>query len=70
MNSKDYTVEQVQAERAAGQLLSRICHEAAPAERARLLSLAFWHAGRAAAFDDLREAAEVEQREKPRGTRR
>ena len=47
------THEQAQAERTAGQLLTKIAHEPQPQERARLLWLAFWHAGRAEAFEAL-----------------
>ena len=63
--------QQAQAERSAGQLLTKVCHEASALERQRLLSLAFWHAGRASAFEDeaQRQAAENIDT-KTRGTRR
>lgn len=61
---------QAQAERVAGQLLTQVCHQASAGERARLLSLAFWHAGYAGALDDL--ARQVGERESAnaRGPRR
>jgi len=50
--------EQAQAERMAGGLLTMVCHETAIAERQRLLSLAFWWAGFAGAFETMAEKLE------------
>jgi hypothetical protein len=47
----------VLAERTAGSILTRVTHEETPAERARLMSLAFWYAGRAEAYADEAEFA-------------
>lgn len=58
--------KQAQAERTAGSLLTKICHEENPQERARLLWLAFWHAGRAIAYEEEAQ----EQAEKAGNERR
>ena len=63
--------QQAQAERTAGQLLTKICHEESSVERARLLSLAFWHAGRATAYEDeARQQAEKKFADTHRGSKR
>jgi hypothetical protein len=63
----DLVQQQAQAERSAGQLLTKVCHEMSALERQRLLSLAFWHAGRAAAFEDeAKRQAERNIQEKTR----
>jgi hypothetical protein len=63
--------EQAQCERSAGSLLTKICHEQSALERQRLLSLAFWHAGRASAFEDEAERIAGENADAgARGSRR
>jgi hypothetical protein len=67
----DLVQQQAQAERSAGSLLTKVCHETSALERQRLLSLAFWHAGRATAFEDeAKRQADKIFAEKTRSTRR
>jgi len=64
------TALQAQAERTAGGLLSVICHTESAQERGRLLSLAFWWAGRSTAYEQEARLAEPGETPEPATARR
>jgi hypothetical protein len=64
------TALQARDERTAGGLLTSVCHEVRALDRQRLLSLAFWYAGRAAAYEDEARAVGEAAANRARGPRR
>lgn len=69
-DSERLTALQSQAERTAGQILTRVCHEPSAQERARLLSLAMWFAGRGTAYEEEAVLAQPRPTEETAGRRR
>jgi len=69
-DSERLTALQSQSERTAGQILTRVCHEESAQERARLMSLAFWFAGRSTAYEEEARLAEVSGTPEPARRRR
>jgi hypothetical protein len=69
LTAHDAEHEQAQAERLAGQLLTHYVHQLGHAERQRILSRAFWEAGRAGAYAEIAERLHA-SRDTPRGNKR
>lgn len=69
-DSERLTALQAQCERTAGGILTRVCHEPSAQERARLLSLAMWYAGRSTAYEEEAALAQPREMAEPRRGRR